>query len=239
MLVENQNKPISEKLQDFDQMPDGFEFSSDAVWKELETKLMLQKKQTGFHIASKYLVAASLIVAISLMAILLLPKNVDRAQSGIIAKQISQPNKVATNTTENVASEIQLNKKKTNNFKPVKNFQKVVLTADTKSTTNELAVSESMPIIQNQTISETANTNSTSSVVAVVEKKQPIVTKRLPIIHINELSRAPEPIYSKSNNKNIYLNEVEEAPLLTEHPKPWWQPKPKPVNPIISLIDNQ
>ncbi|MCX6207354.1 MAG: hypothetical protein NTZ19_14015 [Bacteroidetes bacterium] len=239
MLVENQNKPISEKLQGFDQIPDGFEFSSDAVWQQLETKLMLQKKQTGFHIASKYLVAASLILAISLMAILLLRKNVDRAQKGIIAKQISQPNEVAKKTTENVASKIQLNKKETNNFKPVKNFQKVALTEDSKSTANELVVSKSKPNIQNQTISETANANAISPVVAVVEKKQPIVSKRLPIIHINELSRAPEPIYSKSNNKNIYLNEVEEAPLLTEHPKPWWQPKPKPINPIISLTDNQ
>jgi hypothetical protein len=234
MLAENQNKSLGEKLQDLDQMPKGFEFSSDAVWQQLETKLLQQKKKSGFRIQRKYLVAASLLLIISLTAVLMVSKQNRPIQSNLVSKQI--PVRINVSSKKTIDVKIQPTKKEVRNYLPTKKNTTVLPVINTNQ---DLAITEPATIIQSQPISETVATNTIAAVATVVEKKQPIVAKRLPIIHINELSRAPEPMYSKSNNKNIYFNEVEEAPSSNEHPKSWWQPKPKPVNPILSLTDNQ
>lgn len=234
MLVENQNKSMGEKLQAFDQVPEGFDFSSDAVWQELETKLHQGKKQNGFATTKKYLVAASLLLAVSLIIILLITNHNSSANSELVAKKIPLPTMVQEKKPQEET--MQPTKNVAHNNIPIKKKDIVI---PEKETVHDLAITEPLPIKESQPITETPANSTIPSIAIIVEKQQPIVKKHLPIIHINELNRAPEPMYSKNNNKNIYLNEVEETPASNEHPKSWWQPKPKPVNPIISLTDNQ
>ncbi len=237
MLAEDRNKIISEKLQAFDQLPEGFDFSSDAVWQQLETKLLQQKKPSGFRLYVKYLVAASIILAISLMAVLLIRKQVPPALTNIASKERQLPIKAGLKLI--VDAKIEPTKKELRNYSSTKKSPIVLPVATTIAAEPILSASEPNQNLMQQPASETTATITSTVVATMKEKKLPIIKNRLPIIHINELSRAPEPIYTKSSNKNMYLNEVEEAVLPAEHPKPWWQPKPKTANPIISLTDNQ
>ena len=233
MLAENQNNSLVEKLQNLDQIPDGFEFSSDAVWLQMETKL-LQQKPSKIPMFTKYKVAASFIIAISLMAFLLIRKQGQPFRTNIASKEIPLPIKVDNKVI--IAAKIEHIKNELHNYTPSKK-RKIITTDSTQGISEPLlVVNEPNQNLMQQPASRITSTNSVSS---TFEKKQPIVKNRLPIIHINELSQAPEPIYSKSNNKNFFLNEIEDAPLPIDHPKPWWQAKPKPTNPINSLTDNQ
>ncbi len=234
MLAEDQNNGFGQKLRDLDQIPDGFEFSSDAVWNKLEAKLTQQKKPAPIWVVRKFLAAASLVLVLSLITVLLLRRQSKPDQTNLVSKQIPFiiSNKPSTETVNIVPK---TSKKSIENSKPIHKKESDQPIDSSALIKNELAVAEPAPTISSALFS----INSVAASSLVVEKKQPIAVKRLAVIHINELGKTAEPIYSKSTNKNVYLNEVEEAPLISEHPKPWWQPKPKPVNPIISLTDNQ
>jgi hypothetical protein len=125
---------------------------------------------------------------------------------------------------------------------PVKNTMQV--------STNE--VPESTQLVQTiipiepSPIKDSIQTNETIAVAMsspIVTTKPAVksntVRKKYPVLHLYELYREPEPIYSKSAPKRT-ITETDESPVgPVETNRSFWLPKPKPVIITTSLTDNQ
>ena len=65
------------------------------------------------------------------------------------------------------------------------------------------------------------------------------VRKKYPVVHLYDLYREPEPIYTKSAPKRT-ITETDESPITpVETNRSFWLSKPKPVIITTSLTDNQ
>ncbi len=234
MHKEKPNNPLAEKLDGMNSLPEGFGFSAPRVWDQLEQELQI-KKPKPIMLWLRY--AAAIVLLASAATIWFLQK-----ETPIPTK--SSTKQTITKTSKNTASP-----RKTET--PELLAKKQILVKNKVSVSNS-EVPESIALVQTSIpiepspIKDSIQTNETIAVAisspAVTTKpavKSNPVRKKYPVVHLYELYREPEPIYSKSAPKRT-ITETDESPVApVETNRSFWLPKPKSVIITTSLTDNQ
>jgi hypothetical protein len=234
MHNEKPNNPLSEKLDGMNSLPEGFGFSANRVWDQLENQLQ-DKKRKPIMLWLRY--AAAIVLLASAATIWFLQKEIP-AQTRAFTKQI-------------------ITKKSVNTLLPIKIETPDLLAKKQILVTNKVSVSNSVvpestalvqtsvplepsPIMDSiQTIENIAVAISSPAVTTKPAIKSAPVRKKYPVVHLYELYREPEPIYSKTAPKKT-ITETDESPVApVETNRSFWLPKPKPVIITSSLTDNQ
>lgn len=236
MHKEKPNNPLAEKLYGMNSLPEGFGFSATRVWDQLEQQLQ-EKKRTPM-LWLRYAAAIVLLASVGIFWMLMqgepIPTKAIVRQIQVAPKSIKPSLKKLDQTVTDSKSNNQI--VRTKFVKPAND--PVQTTVNTASTQQEVPVTEAIAAV-NPTMVATSNPSIVS--IAVVSTKPAVkstpVRKKYPVVHLYELYREPEPIYSKTAPKKITTEETEENPI-TETNRTWWLSKPKTVI-ITTLTDNQ
>ncbi len=235
MHNEKPNNPLAEKLDGMNSLPEGFGFSAPRVWDQLEQELQI-KKPKPIMLWLRY--AAAIVLLTSAATIWFLQKETPVPTNSFTKQTITKKVEDPASTSKIKAPELMAKKEM-----PVKN--KVLVSTSMVPESTQL-VQTSIPI-EPSPIKDSIQTNETiavaiSSPVVVTTKpsvKSAPTRKKYPVVHLYELYREPEPIYSKSAPKRT-ITETDESPVApVETNRSFWLPKTKPVIITTSLTDNQ
>lgn len=234
MHKEKPNNPLAEKLDGMNSLPEGFSFSATRVWDQLEQELQTQPAKPSW-LWLRY--AAAIVLLASAATIWFMQKETPIPTNSFTKQTITK--KIEAPASE---SKIEAPEPMAKNEMPVKNTLSVSTSEVPESTQ---LVQTNIPI-EPSPIKDSIQTNETIAVAI----SSPIVTtkpavksaptrKKYPVVHLYELYREPEPIYSKSAPKRTII-ETDESPVApVETNRSFWLPKPKPVIITTSLTDNQ
>ncbi len=233
MHKEKPNNPLAEKLDGMNSLPEGFGFSANRVWDQLEQELQI-KKPKPIMLWLRY--AAAIVLLASAATIWFLQKETTIPTKSSTKQTITKTLVVPASGSKIEAPELIAKREM-----PVKNK---VLVSTSMALESTALVQTSIPI-EPSPIMDSIQTNETIAVAisspAVTTKpalKSNPVRKKYPVVHLYDLYREPEPIYSKSAPKRT-ITETDESPVApVETNRSFWLPKPKPVI-ITSLTDNQ
>lgn len=234
MNKEKPNNPLAEKLDGMNSLPEGFGFSSTRVWDQLEQELQIKKPKPimlWLRYAAAIVLLASAATIWFLQKVTPIPTNSSTKQT--ITKKLEYPASASKIEAPELLAKKQI---------LVKNKVSVSNSEVPESTT---LVQTSIPLEQSP-IKDSIQTNETIAVAisspAVTTKtavKSNPVRKKYPVVHLYELYREPEPIYSKTAPKRT-ITETDESPVApVETNRSFWLPKTKPVIITTSLTDNQ
>jgi|GEM_PF-6513659 len=233
MHNEKPNNPLAEKLDGMNSLPEGFGFSANRVWDQLENQLQYRKRKPMLWL--RY--AAAIVLLASAATIWFLQKETATLKDSFTKQSIEQaPVNIPSPITKE-APELMAKKEM-----PLKNTMPISTSEVPESTA---LVQTSIPI-EPIPIKDSIQTNETIAVAIsspVVTTKPAIkstpIRKKYPVVHLYELYREPEPIYSKTAPKRT-ITETDESPVApVETNRSFWLPKPKPVIITTSLTDNQ
>lgn len=235
MHNEKPNNPLAEKLDGMNSLPEGFGFSATRVWDQLEQELQTQPAKPKW-LWMRY--AAAIVLLASAATIWFLQKETPIPTNSFSKQTITK--KVAIPAS---ASKIEALEPMAKKDKPVKNSESIATNEVPESTQ---LVQTNLPI-EPSPIKDSIQTKETiavaiSSPVVVTTKpsvKSTPIRKKYPVVHLYELYRESEPIYSKSAPKRTII-ETDESPVApVETNRSFWLPKTKPVIITTSLTDNQ
>ena len=239
MHNEKPNNPLAEKLDGMNSLPEGFGFSANRVWDQLENQLQDKKRKPMLWL--RYAAAIVLLAGAALFWIL--EKEVATPKDSFTKQSIEQapnhqPSPIKIETT------------------PATEAPELIVKQQTTITNNDLVSNQTEPTniaivpstipVETSPIKDTAQQITTiaaamSSPVLATKptNKSTVVRKKYPVVHLYELYREPEPIYSKTAPKRT-ITETDESPVApVETNRSFWLPKPKPVIITTSLTDNQ
>jgi len=234
MHNEKPNNPLSDKLDGMNSLPEGFGFSATRVWDQLEQQLQTQPAKPKW-LWMRY--AAAIVLLASAATIWLLQKQTPTQTNAFTKQTITKKVEDPASTSKIEAPEL-LAKKEIS----VKKALPISINQVPESTQ---FVQTSIPI-EPSPIRDSIQTNESIAVAisspAVTTKpavKSTAVRKKYPVVHIYELYREPEPIYTKSAPKRT-ITETDDSPVdPVETNRSFWLSKPKPVIITTSLTDNQ
>jgi hypothetical protein len=240
MHKEKPNNPLSDKLDGMNSLPEGFGFSATRVWDQLEQQLQTQPAKPKW-LWMRYAAAIVLLAGAAIFWILqkevATPKDSFTKQS-IEQAPINQQSAIKIETTSETESPELLAKKQM----PVKKDLPISINQVPESTQ---FVQTSIPLEPNpikdsiQTSETIAIAISSPTVTTKPAVKSTPVRKKYPVVHLYDLYREPEPIYTKSAPKRT-ITETDESPIApVETNRSFWLPKTKPVIITTSLTDNQ
>ncbi len=234
MHNEKPNNPLAEKLDGMNSLPEGFGFSAPRVWDQLEQELQI-KKPKPIMLWLRY--AAAIVLLASAATIWFLQKETpiptNSSTKQIITKTVEDPASTSKIEVPELLAKKQM---------PVKNK---LLISNSEVPESRQLVQTSIPI-EPSPIKDSIQTNETIAVAmsspAVTTKpavKSTPIRKKYPVVHLYDLYREPEPIYTKSAPKRS-ITETDESPIApVETNRSFWLSKPKPVIITTSLTDNQ
>jgi hypothetical protein len=234
MHNEKPNNPLSDKLDGMNSLPEGFGFSATRVWDQLEQQLQTQPAKPKW-LWMRY--AAAIVLLASAATIWLLQKQTPIPTNAFTKQTITKKIEDPASASKIEAPEIFAKKEM-----PVKNTLPISTSEVSESTQ---LVQTSIPL-EPSPIKDSIQTNETIAVAI----SNPIVTiksavkstpirKKYPVVHLFELYREPEPIYTKSAPKRS-ITETDESPVApVETNRSFWLSNPKPVIITTSLTDNQ
>jgi hypothetical protein len=232
MHKEKPNNPLSDKLDGMNSLPEGFGFSATRVWDQLENQLQDKKRKPMLWL--RY--AAAIVLLAGAATIWFLQKETALPTN-------SSTKQTITKKSENTALPIKIETPDLQGKKQllVKNNVSVSNSEIPESTqlVHTSIPLEPSPIIDSIQTNETiAVAISSPAVTTKTSIKSTPIRKKYPVVHLYELYREPEPIYSKTAPKRT-ITETDESPVApVEINRSFWLPKPKPVI-ITSLTDNQ
>jgi hypothetical protein len=234
MHNEKPNNPLSDKLDGMNSLPEGFGFSATRVWDQLEQQLQTQPAKPKW-LWMRY--AAAIVLLASAATIWLLQKETPTQTKAFTKQTISKTVEVPASASKTAAPELIAKKEM-----PVKN--KVLVSTSMVPESTQL-VQTSIPL-EPSPIKDSIQTNETIAIAisspTVTTKpavKSTPVRKKYPVVHLYELYREPEPIYTKTTPKRT-ITETDESPIApVETNRSFWLSKPKPVIITTSLTDNQ
>lgn len=234
MHKEKPNNPLAEKLDGMNSLPEGFGFSAPRVWDQLEQELQI-KKPKPIMLWMRY--AAAIVLLTSAATILFLQKETPIPTKSSTKQTITKTSIKTALPRKTEAPELQAKKQiLVKNKVPVSNN---VVTESTALVQTNIPI-EPSPIKDSIQTKETiAVAISSPAVTTKPAVKSNPVRKKYPVVHLYELYREPEPIYSKSAPKRT-ITETDESPVApVETNRSFWLPKTKPVIITTSLTDNQ
>ena len=237
MHKEKPNNPLAEKLDGMNSLPEGFGFSANKVWDQIEQELQTQPAKPIWY-WMRY--AAAIVLLVSAATIWILQKETPIPTNSFSKQTITKNVAIPASASKMEAPELVAKKDKT-----VKSSGTIATSEVPESTVQVLA---SIPVEPSPIKDSIQTKESIAVAMNTVAMNSPVITtkpaiksnpvrKKYPVVHLYELYREPEPIYSKTAPKKITTEETEENPI-TETNRTWWLSKPKPVI-ITTLTDNQ
>jgi hypothetical protein len=234
MHNEKPNNPLSDKLDGMNSLPEGFGFSATRVWDQLEQQLQTQPAKPNW-LWMRY--AAAIVLLVSAATIWLLQKQTPIPTNSFTKQTITKTVEAPATTSKIEATELLAKKEM-----PVKNkllISKSEVLESTQLVQTSISIEPSLikdSIQTNETIAVAISSPAVTTKPAV--KSTPI-RKKYPVVHLYDLYREPEPIYTKSAPKRT-ITETDDSPVdPVETNRSFWFPKPKPVIITTSLTDNQ
>lgn len=220
-MQEKSTKPLQQKLDALEELPDGFSFEPSAAWNKLEQKLIPQKagnKKTIWF----YAAAASVILCISAIFFFQINKKTPQqtVKETVVQPKESLPAPVITAIQKNETATV---KNVTKNRLKVKQELKVPVT-NTRPQSITVVKAETPNQIQMPNPAETTVTKITEPVVEItpVASKPPV----LKIIHINELMQEHQLEQQRVAEAKRNQKPAEEEIIIernTEPSKPWYK----------------
>lgn len=244
MHNEKPNNPLAEKLDGMNSLPEGFGFSANRVWDQLENQLQDKKRKP-----MRWLRYAAAIVLLAGAALYWILQKDAATTKEVFSKQSTKQAPINTPTSiPSAAVIIATTAKKI--LEPKTIHQQGVLVSEKSMATNNiepLAIAQVPTTIPIETSPIRDTVQPITTIAAAVNSPTPttkptnksvVVRKKYPVVHLYELYKEPEPSYTKSAPKRPMV-ETDENPIApTETNRSFWLPKPKPVI-ITSLTDNQ
>jgi hypothetical protein len=230
---------LRQKMESMYGVPTAFRFDAASAWKKMEAQLLPVKKKK--KLGWVYWAAASIVLVTA--SVIMFGSNKHQAKEMVISttkENKEQPNKPIVTNTSAIANSnhiVSSSKEQKTAPSPIK---EQALGANTKvgqavldDSTNKQQSSSTVQANISEAAVSISNSITVKPLTATTKKA------RLKVIHINELDAPPPSIIAKLDSRKQLSEQPESNSPDNEPSKPFWQKKPKQVNPPSSFTDNQ